>query len=306
MRVHLRTVSCSGHSHAVSMWACPVAITRWALARAGTSSAGCEHRPGGDGRVVATAGRLGEQVERAARCSCGCGPGAGRRRRARASPRRARRGRAGAPRRRCPPARAPPGRACTAAGRRRWRASRAATAGTAAAPGLAAASTTSSTGPGSPRSGTAWRRGWMPCTGRPLPSRTSPSHWKPGVSSRKPRSISASTRRPDHDAGTSPVNRNHVVPHGGPHRAPTANGATSSSDGPASTSSGTRAGWTSGRTRSVSSRLIRSSTSSRSSCMARNGTGGSQSRSARSADRRSFPLSSRSGVSTYSTVRGSL
>ena len=65
----------------------------------------------------------------------------------------------------------------------------------------------------------------MPCTGRPLPSRTSPSHWNPGESARKPRSISASTRRPAHAAGTSPVKRNHVVPHGGPHRPPTANGA---------------------------------------------------------------------------------
>ncbi len=28
VRVHLRTVSCSGHNHAVSMWAWPVAIMR--------------------------------------------------------------------------------------------------------------------------------------------------------------------------------------------------------------------------------------------------------------------------------------
>ena len=91
--------------------------------------------------------------------------------------------------------------------------------------GFDAASTTSSTGPGSLGTATAWRRGWMPCTGRPLASRTSPSHWKPGESAANPRSSSASTRRPDHAAGTSPVNRNHVVPHGGPHRAPTANGA---------------------------------------------------------------------------------
>ncbi len=37
--------------------------------------------------------------------------------------------------------------------------------------------------------------------------------------------MSASTRRPDQPAGTSPVNRNHVVAHGGPHRSPTSNGA---------------------------------------------------------------------------------
>ena len=39
------------------------------------------------------------------------------------------------------------------------------------------------------RAATAWRRGWMPCTGRPLVSRTRPSHWKPGESSRNPRSM---------------------------------------------------------------------------------------------------------------------
>src|SRR5215216_1640038 len=107
----------------------------------------------------------------------------------------------------------------------------------------------------------------MPCTGRPFASRTSPSHWNPGGSAVKPRSISASTRRPDHEAGTSPVNRNHIVPHGGPHRRPTVNGASRSRVGPASTSSARRSGWTSGSTRSTSSLVIRASTSSRSSYM---------------------------------------
>ena len=79
--------------------------------------------------------------------------------------------------------------------------------------GFDAASTTSSTGPGSLGTGTAWRRGWMPCTGRPLASRTRPSHWKPGESSRKPRSSSASTRRPDHAAG-------HLAGEAEPRRAP--------------------------------------------------------------------------------------
>ena len=35
-----RTVSRSGHSQAESMWACPTALTRWALATAGAASCG--------------------------------------------------------------------------------------------------------------------------------------------------------------------------------------------------------------------------------------------------------------------------
>jgi hypothetical protein len=35
VRVHLRRVSRSGHSQAVSMWACPMACRVWALAWAG-------------------------------------------------------------------------------------------------------------------------------------------------------------------------------------------------------------------------------------------------------------------------------
>ena len=40
MRTHLRTVSRIGHSHAVSMWAWPVAIARCAAGEAGVASAG--------------------------------------------------------------------------------------------------------------------------------------------------------------------------------------------------------------------------------------------------------------------------
>ena len=266
MRVHLRTVSPIGHSHAVSMWAWPVAMTWWALARAGHGRAHRRRRPapGRPGRRNRPAGRPPRRGR--ARWRPGCGPGEDRRAAARASRRRGRRGRAAGPRRRRRrrPARPAPadragvlpavagepsgvGRNCTRIG-------------------FDAASTTSSTGPGSPGTASAWRRGWMPCTGRPFASRTRPSHWKPGESARKPRSRRASTRRPDQAAGTVPVKRNHVVPHGGPQRCPTANGARSSGVGPASTTRGTRSGCTSGSTRSVSSRVMRSSSSSRSSC----------------------------------------
>ena len=266
VRVHLRTVSPIGHSHAVSMWAWPVAITWWALARAGTPSASA---------TAARAGTAGSSqppggAATTSRARADGGPDAGSARivdrAARASRRRGRRGRAAGPRR-----------------RRRRRPARRAPADTegvlpavAGEPsgvgrncmriGFDAASTTSSTGPGSPGTASAWRRGWMPCTGRPFASRTRPSHWKPGESARKPRSRSASTRRPDQAAGTVPVKRNHVVPHGGPQRSPTANGARWSRLGPASTTRGTRSGCTSGSTRSVSSRVMRSSSSSRSSC----------------------------------------
>ena len=47
MRVHLRTVSRSGHSHAVSMCAWPTATVVCALARAGQRERGGEHLPGG-------------------------------------------------------------------------------------------------------------------------------------------------------------------------------------------------------------------------------------------------------------------
>ena len=46
----------------------------------------------------------------------------------------------------------------------------------------------------------------------------------PGQLPTKPRSITASTRRPAQSGGTRPRNRNHVVDHGGPQGAPTANG----------------------------------------------------------------------------------
>ena len=67
-------------------------------------------------------------------------------------------------------------------------------------------------------------------------------------------------RAPDQSAGTRPWNRNHVVVHGAPQAPPTANGSSSSHDGPISTANGARCGCTSGSTRSTSSRRIRSST----------------------------------------------
>ena len=123
--MHLRTVSLVGHSHAVSMWACPVATMRWARARAGTASSAASSARAGRYRR-----RPGEEVEGALDRRSQLGAGAGRRPAACASRRRARRGRAAALRRRRRRAPARPGRAGTAGGRRPWPARRATTAGT--------------------------------------------------------------------------------------------------------------------------------------------------------------------------------
>ena len=92
----------------------------------------------------------------------------------------------------------------------------------------------STSGPGSASTATFVRRGWIPWTGCPASSTTRPSHWNPAASRWKPRSITASTRRPAQWLGISPVRRNHVVPHGAPHLEPTAKSVSRSSVGPAS------------------------------------------------------------------------
>ena len=130
VRTHLRTVSRVGHSHAVSMWAWPVATTRCVPAPAGRSAA---RRRGGDARRRAAPRRRRRRAHRRARA--GCARGAGRAPGGCASPRRARRSRRAAPRRRGRRAPRRRGRGRTADRRRRWRASRAATAGTAGTTG---------------------------------------------------------------------------------------------------------------------------------------------------------------------------
>ena len=241
VRVHLRTVSASGHSQAVSMCACPVATMRWAPDRAGTASAG------------ASTARAATTRRRRRRAD-------GRRRRGPARGRRGSRARRGSSSGQRPhhavehvevvderlgvgvdddqlgpvePVQRPLAR--------RVRRARAATAELRERrvrgrldEQLDRARRRSSTG-------TAWRRGWMPCTGRPLPSRTSPSHWNPGASARNPRSISASTRRP------RPRRRDlagEAEPGRGPRRTPRARRRRTAparrGDGPASTVSGRR------------------------------------------------------------------
>ena len=133
--------------------------------------------------------------------------------------------------------------------------------------GFDAASTTSSTGPGPAATGTAVTPRVDALDRLALPSRTSPSHWKPGLSSRKPRSMIASTRCPDHAAGTSPGTGTTSCPTADPTRDGTGERRRPSSDGPASTLIGRRCGCTSGRTRSNDLAVDRSSTSWRSSCI---------------------------------------
>ena len=158
-----------GHSHAVSMWAWPVAMTWWAPARAGTPSASADARPApataassqppGGWATTSSAPTMAARM-RARRGSSsgsvahhtvedvevvqqGLGVGVDDDELGALEP---------VQRRRCRRSSGEPsgdGRNCTRIG-------------------FDAASTTSSTGPGSPGTGTAWRRGWMPCTGRPL------------------------------------------------------------------------------------------------------------------------------------------
>ncbi len=151
VRVHLRTVSASGHSHAVSMWACPVATTRCGAASSGRGEHRREHGPGGGRRVVAAARRPRRARRAPGRRPPGAAPGGDRPGRACASRRRARRGRGRAPRRRRR-------RRTSSARSRRYSGRSPAVAGEPSGDGrncgnvgFDAASTTSSTGPGSPR-----------------------------------------------------------------------------------------------------------------------------------------------------------
>src|SRR5689334_17945403 len=100
-------------------------------------------------------------------------------------------------------------------------------------------------------------RGWSP-------SQTSPSAVKPTMPP-PPRSRSAVTSDPCHASGTRARSRNQVVSHAPPHGSPTANGVYSRSRASvtvigspctwcASTSNGTRSGWTAGSTTSCSTR----------------------------------------------------
>jgi hypothetical protein len=169
VRVHLRTVSRIGHSQAVSMWAWPVATTRCALG-------GRQLRAPGPGRSASRRRRgtgRGTRLEVSA-----AGPVAGSSTGRVASPRRARRGRARAPRPRCRQRR----------GRRVAGTGRAAVPAVSGSPsgdgtnwwnvGFDAASTRIVTGPGR-LDAVVGAAGWMPWTGRPSSSTTSPSHWNP-------------------------------------------------------------------------------------------------------------------------------
>ena len=143
--------------------------------------------------------------------------------------------------------------------------------------GLAAASTRNDNGPAPTcGSGTPVRRGCTPCSGSPS-NHTRPSAWKPGPFMPQPRSSTASSRSPTQASGTSPPSRNHVVPHGRPHAWPRTNGryswptAASNGTGSPGTShasivSGRRCRYRCGSTRCQSSRSIRFSTNTRSSC----------------------------------------
>ena len=137
--------------------------------------------------------------------------------------------------------------------------------------GLDAASTKNSTRPSSSaRSDTRthWFCGLSDLMARPAAVNASPSHWKPGMLRPKPRSISASTRRPAHAGGMRPSRRNHVVPHARPHSAPAATGQTSAAIASAGatgspgsscsdTCSATIGPCTAGRMRSASARSAR-------------------------------------------------
>ena len=209
MRVHLRIVSRIGHSHAVSMCACPVAITRCALVAA--------RRVEQRSQLGAGAGDVGAQRRAPAPTCGGTGAGGGRRAPSCASARRPRRGRARAPRPRCRSAPGRPAGTGRAVHRRRCRATRAATARTAGTTGSTPPPTGSS--PARASASTRWlvRRGWMPCTGRPASSTISPSHWNPAASARNPRSMIASTRWP---AQCSGIVAGEHEPRGPPRRPP--------------------------------------------------------------------------------------
>ena len=206
-----------GHSHAVSMWAWPVATTRCAPAPAGDGErrrrARRARRPG----VAAGGDGVEGPLEQRAGCAARRGSSSGQRAH---HARRARRGRGAAPRRR--------GRRRTRSARsRRYSGSSPAVAGEPSGDGrncgndgFDAASTTSVDRPGSTgRPAPPGGAGGCPAPACPSASRTRPSHWNPGESARKPRSTAPRPAGRDHAArAPSPVKRNHVVPHGGPQR----------------------------------------------------------------------------------------
>src|ERR1039457_807336 len=90
-------------------------------------------------------------------------------------------------------------------------------------PGMATASTKHVQLPEAPAgspTGSQLLRGDNALIGAPSGPKASPSAWNPGLRSLKPRSNTASTRRPAHSAGTLPDIRNHVVDHGAPQGVP--------------------------------------------------------------------------------------
>ena len=213
MRVHLRTVSAIGHSQAVSMWAWPVAITWCVPAAARVASA-----PASGRRAAATSG----QASSAARACAAGVPGAGR-----SSGHRAHqpvehvdvvRQRLGVGVDQHQIGAAGTGRA---ARRRRSPGDPSGDGGNWRNDGFEAASSRIVTGPGAASTrDVACGAGGCPARAARRRRRSALRTGSPGGSRRKPRSITASTRRPAHACGISPVNMNQVVPHGGPHAAP--------------------------------------------------------------------------------------
>ena len=160
MRPHLRTVSASGHSHAVSMWACPVAMTRWAPERAGTARApataalAAAAAPSGEAATRSRAATIADRSRDRRGSSVGS---------VRITPSRTSRSWTSA---------SASGSTTTSSARSsRYSGRSPAVSGdpiddgrNCGNVGFDAASTTSSTGPGPPLTGTAWRRGWTPWT----------------------------------------------------------------------------------------------------------------------------------------------
>ena len=227
VRAHLRTVSRSGHSHAVSMWAWPDRVPTWCAPAGGPPSASCSagraarYVPATSSRSMARArgvergdglrgraGIVGGEVARAARRAARKSSqnvaqlalhdaqlGAGQ---------REQRGTVGLGHEQRPLWCEPHGGF-----------------------GLAAASTIEVDRARRPRPRRVRRYSrWLgerPCIGRP-PSHTSASAPKP-VLPAPPSSKRSATSSPAHPVGIVPRSRNHVVSHAGPHRSPTANGS---------------------------------------------------------------------------------
>ena len=181
VRTHLRTVSRSGHSQAESMWACPIAAIRWALAARGRrehAGEGGAAGGGGPGDVVADRRRRACPPGRAGSRAGGWSPRA-----AAPSGRAASRRPGAAPRRGRRAARAPAAGARRAARRARSPRPRTGSARSVYSPatsGLAAASMSRSmAGPSSGRHGSQLLSGAMALMIRPSGRYASPSAWKP-------------------------------------------------------------------------------------------------------------------------------